>query len=264
MAAWFEPLALATGAIAGSPAAARIDISGGQHSQQGRTTAGAARVGHRGGPGRRPRPTQTHHAQVRFSWISIRSSTKTPTRRNVTQNSRSTLHHSLGPRGTRIPPGTAVLASVTARSAGTVGHSPRGSTREGTELSVTPVPRYHAQASDQNDRLQPSLDRQTKSLCHRTTRHSTLTRDIFGDSGKSTNRDRKFVDEADSRQPRTTWHDTTRTLAVRFPLVYQNLKRIVVFAHGQAIDASTLSRWAPEFQLGAGIFIGACWLRRID
>ena len=41
---------------------------------------------------------------------------------------RSTLRHSLGPKGTRIPSGTAVLASDSGQSAG---HEPRGSTRDG-------------------------------------------------------------------------------------------------------------------------------------
>ena len=42
---------------------------------------------------------------------------KLPTSRNATRNSRSTLLHSVGPGGTRIPPGIAFLASVTSHPA---------------------------------------------------------------------------------------------------------------------------------------------------
>jgi hypothetical protein len=42
---------------------------------------------------------------------------KLPTSRNATRNSRSTPHHSVGPGGTRIPPGIAFLASVTSHPA---------------------------------------------------------------------------------------------------------------------------------------------------
>jgi hypothetical protein len=47
----------------------------------------------RGALGRQPRPIQTHHAEVRFSWISVRSSNKTPKSRNATQRAglRSTI-----------------------------------------------------------------------------------------------------------------------------------------------------------------------------
>ena len=79
------PSALATGSIAGPRTTTRVGICGGQHAQQGRATARAIRSEHRDEPGRRPRPIQTHHAKVRFSWNSIRSSDKTPTRRNATQ-----------------------------------------------------------------------------------------------------------------------------------------------------------------------------------
>jgi len=42
-------------------------------------------TGHPGAPGLPLLPTQTHHAKVRFSWTKIRSSNKTPTRRNATR-----------------------------------------------------------------------------------------------------------------------------------------------------------------------------------
>ena len=56
----------------------------------------------------------------------------------------------------------------------------RGSSREETGLSVRSLSRLHAQPSDQNNRgsrLENGC--QTKSLCHRITRHSTFIRDIF-------------------------------------------------------------------------------------
>jgi hypothetical protein len=65
---------------------------------------------------------------------------KLPTSRNATRNSRSTLHHSVGPRGTRIPPGIAFLASPTldpAAASGNRGASvPFIRTRSGLQPSI--------------------------------------------------------------------------------------------------------------------------------
>ena len=95
-------------------------------------------------------------------------------------NSRSTLHHSIGPGGTRIPPGTAVLASMlTTRPAGKTGHHSGRSSREQPATTLEPASRKHAQVSDSKNRLKPSFDRQTRSLCHRITRQTTFTRDIL-------------------------------------------------------------------------------------
>lgn len=48
---------------------------------------------------------------------------------------RSTLRHSIGPKGTRIPPSTAVLASDSRQSAG---HEPHGTTRNGFARLLAP------------------------------------------------------------------------------------------------------------------------------
>ena len=53
---FFEPLALATGPIAGACTPARVGVSRSQHAQQGRTTAGTTRPGTPTNPGNRPGP----------------------------------------------------------------------------------------------------------------------------------------------------------------------------------------------------------------
>jgi hypothetical protein len=97
--------ALATGSLGRSGSAARIHISGGQHAQQRRTAAGTTRVDtpahSRDGSG----PFEPFMHRCCFLRFRFAHRTKTPTRRNATQKSRSTLRHSIGPRGTRIPPG---------------------------------------------------------------------------------------------------------------------------------------------------------------
>ena len=173
-----DPSTLAAAAVTGAATTARVGISRGQHAQQGGATAGDDRE-HPDEPEQRPRPIQTHHAQVRFSWNSIRSSDKTPTRRNATQISRSTLHHSLGPRGTRIPPGTAVLASVIAsvRSA-----QPADQLAMARRDRSPPIAHSRPRRRSEQSPGAVLPNRLAMSLSHRTTRLSTLARDILGDS----------------------------------------------------------------------------------
>jgi hypothetical protein len=94
-------------------------------------------------------------------------------------NSRSTLRHSIGPSGTRIPPGKAVLAFLTTRSAGRPACHSRGSSRETIGLFKSPSRESTPKSAIGNNRLKPLYHRQTRSLCHRITRHSTLIRDIL-------------------------------------------------------------------------------------
>jgi hypothetical protein len=91
-------------------------------------------------------------------------------------NSRSTLHHSLGPRGTQIPLSTAVLASVTGCSAGRFALAVQLASTMG---SISPRAAKARPGCDRSDRSKPSPNRQTKSLSHRTTRNSTFNYDIF-------------------------------------------------------------------------------------
>jgi len=91
-------------------------------------------------------------------------------------NTRSTLHHSLGPGGTRIPPSTAVLASVTGCSAGMFTWRINSCRRW---AFIPLVPRRLDQSCDQTNRSKPSPNRQTKSLSHRLTRNSSFSHDIF-------------------------------------------------------------------------------------
>ena len=109
--------ALADGAIRRSTASARIDISRGQHVQKGRPTAGATRPRSSTNPGNRPcvhKPIMHRCVLLRFRIIHRQK----PPKEKRDPKYRSTLHHSLGPRGTRIPLSTAVLASVTGCPAG--------------------------------------------------------------------------------------------------------------------------------------------------
>jgi hypothetical protein len=64
---------------------------------------------------------------------------------------RSTLRHSLGPKGTRIPPGTAVLAS---KKVNPLEDTMRISSRWLCDKDHLPSPVYY-QDGDQNNRLEP-------------------------------------------------------------------------------------------------------------
>lgn len=133
----------------------------------------------RGARARRPRPTQTLHAKVRFSWISLRSSNKTPTSRNATQTT--------GPRSTipldrvepKFRPARPSLALMTTRPAGKPGHQFRHIIPRSNRAACRPAPRNHAQVGDWKNRSKLSYNRKTKSLCHRITRETTFTRDIL-------------------------------------------------------------------------------------
>ncbi len=86
-------------------------------------------------------------------------------------NSRSTLHHSLGPKGTRIPPSTAVLAfgSRRVRQSDRC-HSSR-SARGGPKQSFSPSRECkQPKPAIRTIAWSRSLIANTKSLCHRTTR----------------------------------------------------------------------------------------------
>jgi hypothetical protein len=111
--------ALASSSIRRSTASARIDISRGQHVQQGRPTAGATRTHSSTNPGNRPRIHEPiMHWCVLLGFRIIHR--QKPPKEKRDPKYRSTLHHSLGPRGTRIPLSTAVLATVTGCSTGTL------------------------------------------------------------------------------------------------------------------------------------------------
>ncbi len=127
----------------------------------------------------------------------------------MTQNTRSTLHHSIGPGRTQIPPSTAVLASVIRESAGL---DATRIDRDGW-LSVIALHRRHTQSSDQNDRRDLTLNRQIWSLSHRLTRDSTFVCDIIGDSGtRLPDRKRLASKTISPARLRKTWHDATRTI----------------------------------------------------
>ncbi len=100
-----------------STASARIDISRGQHVQKGRPTAGATRPHSSVNPGNRPRVHEPIMHRCGLLGFRIIHRQKPPKEKRDPKY-RSTLHHSLGPRGTRIPLSTAVLASVTGCSTG--------------------------------------------------------------------------------------------------------------------------------------------------
>ena len=74
----FEPLALATGAIAGACAPARVGVSRGQHAQQGRTTAGTARTSTPTNPGDSPGPFKPIMHRCVFLRIRFVHQTKPP------------------------------------------------------------------------------------------------------------------------------------------------------------------------------------------
>jgi hypothetical protein len=58
---------------------------------------------------------------------------------------------------------------------------------------------FYDQAGGQNNRLEPPPNRPAMSLSHRLTRHSTLHRDIIGDSGAPD--DQKMMTGSDAISP---------------------------------------------------------------
>jgi hypothetical protein len=168
------------------------------------------RYGPHDGPGRQPRPIQNLHAKVRASWTSVRSSDTTPTRRNATHNNRSTLHHSIGPGRTQIPPSTAVLASVIRESARHT--KPYGSTRDGRASVITPPsPAHTIERSEQSPRPVPKspnlvFNPSDNSRFNFHLRHHWRFR-------YPNTRHTRLAGETNSPASRNeTWHDTTRTI----------------------------------------------------
>jgi len=144
-AAVFERLAFAAGATA----TARVGVGRGQHAQQGGATAGTTHASSPPYPGDGPGPFKPIMRRCVFLGFRIVHQTKLP--RGETRPKKAGLRstHSVGPRGTRIPPSTAVLASVSRSSAGL---QPGRINSRWSGVDQHPPSLLHAQASDQNDR----------------------------------------------------------------------------------------------------------------
>ncbi len=92
---------------------------------------------------------------------------------------RSTLRHSLGPKGTRIPSSTAVLASDNNRPAR---YQPaRINSRQDGDIDSPCHHPFTNKTAIKNDRPESFLKSPAKSSSHRTTRRFSLISDIFGD-----------------------------------------------------------------------------------
>jgi hypothetical protein len=107
---------LATTSITRPPAAARVGVGGAQHAEQRRTTARARRTTTAANTGDSPSPLKSIMRRCNLLGVRFVHLTQPPWKKRD-PNSRSTLHHSVGPRGTRLPLSAAILASLAAGSA---------------------------------------------------------------------------------------------------------------------------------------------------
>lgn len=158
--------ALGTRAIANPTTPGGIGIGRGEHPQQGRTAAGAGGLATTTHPSDSACPLESSMHRCVFLGLRFIHRQKLPTSRNATRNSRSTLHHSVGPGGTRIPPGIAFLASVTphpaAASLGPGANVSLSRSRSRPELSIsrerTPWRCDHGDCSQRLPRVPISSD----------------------------------------------------------------------------------------------------------
>jgi hypothetical protein len=142
-------------------------------------------------------------------------------------NSRSTLHHSIGPRGTRIPPSAAILASL---AAGTTARNCRGSAQDEQRYgSARPAHARVPMLAIRTNRLKPHYDRLVPS-------HYVIGYVVFQLWPTTFFRlgqidDRRWVIRPKMQIHATTDHILTRhkrNLAVSCCFVYKNLGQICV------------------------------------
>jgi len=214
-------LALAAGSITDPSAATRVDISGGQHAEQGRATAGTAGPHATADPGNGPGPLKPIIHRCDFLGFRL-------------------IHRTLPPRGeTRpkqqvyAPPFPWARRNPNPPRHGRPGISdcddprfsghlyPRIKSRRNKSFGQI-ASRLHAQPDDQNDRGQPLHNCHTESLCHRITRHSTFTRDIFETRAKPRPQTGSYSRRNLVTCPSNFGHDASKTLAVRSPSVHKN------------------------------------------